>query len=94
MTTKQCKRIHRPCFLSIPNSSHQYILSGSENSSCLSIFKIGSNSDESSKNSKVPVFSRGNLPRDCGDVVCIVSAGCNAAIGVDGGEVLLIEPKT
>jgi len=93
LTTKQCKRIHRPCFLSIPNSSHQYILSGSENSSCLSIFKIGSNSNESTQNDKVPVYSRGNLPRDCGDVGCIVSAGCNAAIAVDGGEVLLIEPQ-
>jgi hypothetical protein len=93
LTTKKYRRIHRPCFLSTPNSSHQYILSGSENSSCLSIFEVGSSTGESTKSKQVPVFSRGILPRDCGDVGCIVSTRCNAAIAVDGGDVLLIEPK-
>lgn len=93
LSTKKCKRIHRPCFLSIPKSSHQYILSGSEKSGCLSIFEVGSNYSDSMKNNEVSVYSRGSLPRDCGDVGCIVSSGCSAAIAVDGGEVLLIEPK-
>jgi WD40 repeat protein len=95
MRTKQCKRIHRPCFLSIPNNPYQYILSGSENSGCLSIFHVGISSSEKSTHEngiKSPVYRRGSLPNDCGDVGCMVSAGMNTAIAVDGGDVLLLEP--
>lgn len=91
VSTKRCKRIHRPSFLYTSNCSNskqfEYILSGSENSGCLSIFDCGT------KDKLVSVFSRGHLPMDCGDAGCIAVQGSNIAVAVDGGDVLLLQPN-
>ena len=100
LTTKKCKSIHRPCFLTSPSCDEDnFILSGSENSGCLSIFQCNSNLQveldvPTKKKTHIPVYSRGLLPNDCGDVGCIAVHGSNAAVAVDGGEVLLLEPRS
>ena len=96
VSTKRCKRIHRPCFLYTSNGSSstqfEYILSGSESSGCLSIFDFGTDK-LSAKDNHVSVFSRGHLPMDCGDAGCIAVQGSNVAVAVDGGDVLLLQPN-
>ena len=94
-TTKKCKRIHRPCFLpSLGSKEKDYIISGSENSACLSIFQFEATLKQINGGSKFSVYSRGFLPDGCGDVGCIAANGSHAAVSVDGGEVLLLEPRS
>jgi len=96
LSTKRYKRIHRPSFLYTSNVSNntqfEYILSGSENSGCLSIFDFGTDR-LSAKDNHVSVLSRGHLPMDCGDAGCIAVQGSNVAVAVDGGDVLLLQPN-
>lgn len=85
------KVIHRPNFLSTYRNESRYIISGSQKSSYLSIFQATSD-PHTNNNSRIPVYSRGYLPDDCGDARCIAVSGPQVAVAVDGGEVLLLEP--
>ncbi len=110
LTIKKQKRIHRPAFIIPTNKCNQsnvnnddYILSGGEESGCLSIFKYDSDtsqhnddgaSDTSLGEEKISVFSRGCLPDKLGgDVGSIAIHGSNAAIAVDGGNILILSPQ-
>lgn len=95
LTTKKCKRIHRPCiFKSIGQEDNNYILSGSEKSGCLSIFQPKFRGDTNHKHSQISVYSRGYLPDDCGDAGCVAVHGSYVAVAVDGGEILVLEPRS
>ncbi len=111
LTIKKPKRIHRPAFITPAYPCNQsnvnnddYILTGSEGSGCLSIFKYNDDttrhnevvgvSETSPSNDKISVYSRGHLPDDIfGDVGSIAIHGSNAAIAVDGGDVLILSPR-
>jgi WD40 repeat protein len=96
LSTKRCKRIHRPSFFttndSINGRQFEYVLSGSENSGCISIFDCNTEGTFT-KDAHVSVYSRGNLPMDCGDAGCLAVRGSSVAVAVDGGDVLLLQPK-
>jgi len=95
LTTKKCKRIHRPCIYR-SELGLDYLLSGSENSGCLSIFQVSKEREEDvcKELHKSPVYSRGYLPDDCGDAGCIGVHGSNVVVTVDGGDVLILEPRS
>jgi len=75
------------------------ILTGGEGSNSVSLFRnlssplLSINNNDTLISEKV--FSRGTLPADCagGDVGAIACHGRQAAISIDGGEVILLDPK-
>mmetsp|Transcript_9158 Transcript_9158/g.14081 ORF Transcript_9158/g.14081 Transcript_9158/m.14081 type:complete len:719 (+) Transcript_9158:65-2221(+) len=88
------RKIHHPTFY-IPNKiGGSFVLTGSENSYSLSMFKHSyefSHRDEDTITSAV--FSRGKLPEGCGDVGTIAINNEMVAASIDGGEVLLLACK-
>ncbi len=96
LTINKCKRIHRPCIFQLigQTTSDRYLISGSEKSGCLSIFQDNVSADPYRVHRQIPVYSRGYLPEDCGDAGCIARHGSNLAVAVDGGEVLILEPRS
>uniref|UniRef100_A0A7S3QAH8 Uncharacterized protein n=1 Tax=Chaetoceros debilis TaxID=122233 RepID=A0A7S3QAH8_9STRA len=97
LTSKACKRIYRPAFLtqSCAAKNADYILTGSNRSNCLSMFRQNFYANEQVSD-KIPVFSRGYLPDDCGDVgSCVVNQrSSTAAIAIDGGEIIVLRPQS
>ena len=94
-TVKKIKRIHRPTFLQTTSveGTHDYILTGSENSQCLSIYECNY---ETTPGDVLSLYSRGNLPNDCiGDVCCITSTPDSSSIYVSlsDGDIILLHPK-
>jgi WD40 repeat protein len=93
-TVKKIKRIHRPTFLQTTSveGTHDYILTGSENSQCLSIYECNY---ESTPESILSVYSRGNLPNDCnGDACCITSTTDSSIyVSLSDGNILLLNPN-
>lgn len=43
---------------------------------------------------QVPLFSRGKLPDDCGDVGAMAVNGSTVALSTEQGEILLLRPNT
>lgn len=93
-TIKNIKRIHRPTFFQIKSidNTHEYILSGSEKSGCISIFEC--NYIKPTEN-VVSVYSRGNLPIDNhGDVCCITTTDfASVYVSLSCGEIMILNPK-
>jgi WD40 repeat protein len=85
---RKLKRIHRPTFLN--SSSDSYILSGGENSNALSLFQLKNRGLHDSSSLLQPVFSRGKLPIDVGDVGGVATCGKHVAFATEGGDVLLL----
>jgi WD40 repeat protein len=93
----KCRRIHRPVFVpwssnasKTPNKS--LLLSGGQGSGSLSTFEIVKNTS-SSNSMETCLFSRGELPADCGDAGCIAVQDRLVAVSVQQGEVLLLRPS-
>ncbi len=68
--SSQGERIHRPTYFNASSSSPEsFILSGGESSRAVSMFRIGGvRGGASNEDEPRPVFSRGKLPVDVGDV--------------------------
>jgi hypothetical protein len=85
--TTRCKRIQHPAFYKFGDST--FVLTGGERSNALSMFQHDGSTTGS-------LYSRGNLPMDCGDAGSI-AIGTNGsspkvAVSVADGEVLLLAP--
>ena len=89
---RKLKRIHRPTFLNT-SSSDSFILSGGENSHAISLFQLKNRGLHDSCSMLQPVFSRGKLPLDVGDVGSVATYGKHVAIATEGGEVLLLSQQ-
>jgi WD40 repeat protein len=88
---KKLKRIHRPTFFNV--SSESFILSGGENSHSISMFRV----DEENvvEDALRSVFSRGKLPDGSGDVGSMaVHSSSDVAVTTEGGEVIVLTPRT
>lgn len=89
---RKLKRIHRPTFFNT-SSSDSFILSGGENSHAISLFQLKNRGLHDSCTMLQPVFSRGKLPLDVGDVGSVATYGKHVAIATEGGEVLLLSQQ-
>jgi WD40 repeat protein len=99
MSGRKLKRIHRPTFFcsNNSNSSESFILSGGENSHAISMFEVDQeNVDLYSIEPSLlrSVFSRGKLPDGSGDVGSMAVNSDQVAVTVEGGEVLILQPKS
>jgi hypothetical protein len=99
MSGRKLKRIHRPTFFcsNDNNSSESFILSGGENSHAISMFEVDQeNVDLYSTEPSLlrSVFSRGKLPDGSGDVGSMAVHSDQVAVTVEGGEVIILEPKS
>jgi WD40 repeat protein len=87
-------------------SNSTFVLTGGQNSHSLSMFHCQgfssglsgdlnhrhSNDIQCSPTVNVSLSSRGKLPDDCGDAVCIAVNGSRVAVSTDQAEVLLLQP--
>jgi len=88
------KRIHHPVFYTPSKSRSSFVLTGSENSHSLSLFKHDCDTLNGDRNTvRSAVFSRGKLPEGYGDVGTIALHNEVVAASVDGGEILLMSCK-
>ena len=98
MSGRKLKRIHRPTFFSNGSSnSESFILSGGENSHAISMFEVDqANVDLYSLEPSLlrSVFSRGKLPDGSGDVGSMAVHSDQVAVTVEGGEVIILQPKS
>ena len=90
MSGRKLKRIHRPTFF-----SESFILSGGENSHAISMFEVVDQGNVDVQPSLLrSVFSRGKLPDGSGDVGSMAVHSDQVAVTVEGGEVIILEPKS
>ena len=92
MSGRKLKRINRPTFF-----SESFILSGGENSHAISMFEVDqANVDLYSLEPSLlrSVFSRGKLPDGSGDVGSMAVHSDQVAVTVEGGEVIILQPKS
>lgn len=89
MSGRKLKRIHRPTFF-----SESFILSGGENSHAISMFEVDQGNVDVEPSLLRSVFSRGKLPDGSGDVGSMAVHSDQVAVTVDGGEVIILHPKS
>lgn len=90
MSGRKLKRIHRPTFF-----SESFILSGGENSHAISMFEAVDQGIVDVEPSLLrSVFSRGKLPDGSGDVGSMAVHSDQVAVTVEGGEVIILQPKS